>query len=229
MVSSDTYDNELSPLEYARLNGLCRDHLAEPLPLLGHNLLAPPTFNGLSDDSDLPQFDIQGKDAFSTEERLTVSREAARLLASVAKEHSINSINSLVLPLLDCRRTKNLRVEFPLLRTDHESDCKRFAQRKGFELQLKDVKLPLEIVKEEDDEGLTFPSRLYSVGEEIMGKLKVEKLEVRKETMAYLQHTLKYTWFESDEKEFWDMLKTYKRVSSYHQFASCLYYLQCFS
>jgi len=58
---------------------------------------------------------------------------------------------------------KRAKLELPLIKTDHEMDCKNFARRDDFEIKLCDIKLPLEMVDEENNEGLAWPSRFASL------------------------------------------------------------------
>jgi hypothetical protein len=208
--SSDNEEEDLTPIQYARLNGLSCDYLAEPMPLSHIDKLRKDTHDGLTDDSHLRQFNFEPE--LDTEERLSISKDAALLLASVAKEESVDWADSLVLSTLGSRDVKRMRVEEPFLKSDHKRDCKEFAKREGFEIKLKDVKLPSEIVNEENDEGLGWPSKFWSLGAEVMENLKQEKITVQRDTLVYLQNTLKATWTEEDGIGLWNRELKYKRV-----------------
>lgn len=206
--SATSAEEDLAVLEYARLSGIARDHLAEPLDAYIKELQdKTPKDDGLTSDAHLPQLEFP---SVSTIERLNLSREGLELLASITKEESIDDI---LLPMLDCRRTKKLRVESPVLRSDHESDCKDFARREGFETKLEEIILPQEHVNEANGGGLGFPPHLWNKGAEIMEQLKHEKLAVAKETMLYLKVIIKDTWADEDEQELWSSLLPYKKVS----------------
>lgn len=217
-MASHTNDDEeeLSPLEYARLNQLCRDYLSEPLPHSHIEALQREDLEILVDHPRLPLLELP--DNFSTDERLTLSKDAARLLASVTQDETDDSIDTFVLSMLDCRYSKKLRVEMPLLRSDHETDCREFALRDSFEIRLQDIQLPLEVVDEANNEGLGWSIRLRSLSIELMEQLKLEKLEVRRDTMGYFQNAVKVNWTDEDDNEIWSSLMMYKRVSNSTRF-----------
>jgi len=208
--SQSSHEEDLTPLEYARVHGLSLDYLADSASFPHILKLQQEIHNCLTDDSHLHQFNFGTN--FSTEERLEVSRDAASLLASLNQDETLEWIDSLVLPMLDVREIKKMRLELPLLSTDHESDCRAFARREGFEVKLEDVKLPMETVNDENNEGLMWPSRFLNLGAEIVEHLKHEKLEVSRDTLVYLQNILKNSWTEEDEKTVWDNKLKYKRV-----------------
>ena len=204
----DYYD--ISALEYARKNGLSRDYLKEPyfasnLDVFGDHQ------NGLTYDCHLPKFDLTAD--INTDERLALSKDAALLIASVSQEETSAWSDSTMLRMIAAKKRQNFRLELPLLRSDHETDCKKFAQREGFEIKLQDVKLPLEMVDEQNNEGLEFSSSLWGKGEEVLENLKKEKLEVSRVTLVYLQNNLKEDWTEEDDKAIYASLQTYRRVS----------------
>jgi len=210
--TSEKGEEEPSPLEYARLHHLSRNYLEAKIGFTEVGILRDAAFEGLSDDSHLLQFDFGPE--LKIEERATLSKEAAILLRFASCEDDAEHVESLTRSLLDSREfLKKMRIELPLLESDHATDCRRFGSREGFEITTKDVRFPLEIVDEEKGEGLSFPSRWENRGSELMETLKEERLAIGKETMLYLQDTLKVTWTEDDEKALWAQEQTYKRVS----------------
>ena len=207
---SDGEDDDLTPLEYARYHGLSRDPLADFFAFTHIGALQADIPDDFIDDS-LPQFDFGVEPRL--DERLTLSKEAARLLQAVAHEDTQETIDALTLSMLGSSGVKNSRVELPLLKTDHETDCKHFAQWDGFEIKLKDVKFPLEVVDDEKNEGIKFPSSYWNLGDGIMEELKKEKLEVSKNTMVFLKEALTNVWTKEDDEELWQAEMNYKRVS----------------
>jgi hypothetical protein len=207
---SDEEDDDLTPLEYARLHELSRDHLSDTFAFTHIEALQADIPEGITDDS-LPQFDFGVEPRL--DERLTLSKEAARLLQAVAHQDTQETIDALILPMLGSSEVKNTRVELPLLETDHETDCKHFAQQDGFEIKLKDVRFPLEVVDDEKNEGVKFPSAYWHLGDGIMEELKKEKLEVSKNTMVFLKEALTNVWTKEDDEELWQAEMKYKRVS----------------
>jgi hypothetical protein len=205
----DQIVDEPSPLQYARSNGLARDYMGDQLAFSELVKLQTAVQHGLTDNNELHQFDFGSE--VKVEERLKISREGALLLSSVSQEDE--AINALVLPMFKTRSiTKKARLELPLLRTDHEKDCKNFARRDDFEIKLCDIKLPLEMVNEENNEGLVWPSKFSSLGEELVEQLKQEKISVSRDVLSYLQDVLTNDWTEEDDKSFWESEQRYKRV-----------------
>ena len=210
--SSDEAE-ELSALAYARANGLARNPLEEPHPLSYLAALSTWIDEDRPDDSHLPQFKFP---SCSTDEYLEVSKEALDLIAEVSKPETSESIDAILLSMLGSTDIRSMRFELPLLRSDHESDCKEFASRDGFEIKLQDIKLPLEVVDEAKGEGLTIPSKYWNQGVEIMEELKKEHLDVTRETIAYLGEALKVSWNDADEKAVWASVHDYKKVRQLH-------------
>jgi hypothetical protein len=165
----------------------------------------------LADDSHLRSFDFGPE--LGVEERLSISKEAALLLASITREQTAEEIDVLVSPMLhSIDGIKKLKLELPLLRSDHEADCKEFGRKEGFEIKLKDVKLPLEIVNIENGEGLQWPSHFRALGTKIAKELKQERISVSKDTVGYLSRKLTSVWTEEDEEDLWKREQSYKRV-----------------
>jgi hypothetical protein len=208
--SSEEEEEDISPLEYARKNDLSRDYLKEPYLITNLDIFGDYQ-ETLTDDSYLPQFDLTAN--VNTDESLTISEDAASLIASVAREDSSEWVDNTMFQMIRSREYKNLRQELPLLKSDHETDCKKFAQREGFEIKLTNVKLPLEMVDEENNEGLGFSFTMWRKGSESLENLKKERLEVSRDTLAYLQNILKSDWTEEDEKNLWTSVQTYKKAS----------------
>lgn len=208
--SSDGDDEDLTPLEYARLHGLCRDYLSDTLAFEHIWRLQATCSEEINDDS-LPEFDFGPEPRL--DERFSLSKDAARLLQAVAKQDTQETIDKLMFPMLGGSEIRNARVELPLLRSDHETDCRNFARRNGFEIKLQDVRFPLEVVDQEKNEAVGFPSSYWQLGDGIIEDLKQERLEVTRDTMAYLQKALTNTWSRKDDEELWQAEMTYKRVS----------------
>ncbi|TVY68758.1 Nucleoporin [Lachnellula suecica] len=205
---SEEDENDLTPLEYARSHGLSRNYLAETLPFDHIKALQDGIREYVSDEL-LPQFDFGVEPRL--DERFSLSKDAARFLQDVAHQDSQETIDALILPMLGSSDVKNARVELPLLKSDHESDCKRFARWDGFEIKLKDVRFPLEMVDEEENESIKFPTAYWKLGDGIMEELKKEKLGISKETLSYLQAALKNVWTREDDEALWQAEMNYKR------------------
>ena len=207
--SSDE-EPETSPLQYARENGLCCDHLQTPYHASNLNVFADYQ-NGLLDDCHLQQFKLCAE--INTDERLTASKEAALLIASVSREGTFEWVDDTVVQMITSSKHIVPRLELPLLKSDQETDCKTFARREGFEIKLQDIKLPLEMVDGENNGCIGFSPSLCNKGTEILEELKKERLEVSKDTLLYLQSILRSDWTDENEEKVWESTFTYQKVS----------------
>ena len=201
-------------LEYARLHSLCQDHLADPYPFSCPIDWKSETNESL-DDSQLTQLHLSTN--ISTDERLNITKEGAQLIASIARDESALP-DPFTVPIFDTYRLKKLRLELPLLKSDHDNDCREFLQRTGYKANLTDIKFPNEDVDEENDEGLTFPARFWKLGPEMMQSIAKEKVEVTRDGMEFLQTMLSPVATAEDEKEVWESCCVYRVVC-------CLYSL----
>ncbi|KAI9745743.1 MAG: hypothetical protein M1818_001279 [Claussenomyces sp. TS43310] len=191
---------ELSPLEYARKHGLAIDHLAESLPWDHIHALQESSSEILPTDSHLPQ--IKAAPSFYTAERLTVDKGAAKLLTDANRIISTAEENSsFITPLLDVRKIRDLRVEVPLLRSDHEADCRAFAKRQDTK---SDLNLPVDTLDDERDEGLGWPAAIKALPGQVIEEMKTAKLEVARKSLIYLQDLLKNSWTVEDEEKVWE-------------------------
>ncbi|APA13160.1 hypothetical protein SS1G_14061 [Sclerotinia sclerotiorum 1980 UF-70] len=190
---------------FARSVGIARDHQLDDTSvdiLLSMKEDVYHKFISDLNDSHLPQLNVKAES--NTNERMSISANAMRLLTSVAENESRESINALVYPFLGSKKSKYMRVESPLLRSDHESDFREFARREGFEVKPQDIRLPLELVSVENNDGLEFPPEFYNFETEIFDIVANEKIEVTKNAMISLHTTLKATLTKEDEQKIWE-------------------------
>ncbi|RKF83864.1 putative nucleoporin nup49 [Golovinomyces cichoracearum] len=206
---------EMSALEYARLNGLSWDYKAERSGLLELErikFIDQMRDTNTLDDSHLSAFEFGPE--MRVEERLIISKEAALLIQSVARSDGSDPATDLNLFSSGEKRTsKEFRLELPLLHSDHEKDCRDFGNKENFEIKIQDVKLPLEVLDEEKNRGLTWSSELWNSGPELIKKIKLERFCVSKETLSYLQEILrKDSWTVEDAKSMWINEQTYQKA-----------------
>lgn len=206
-MSSDV--SELTAAQYARLHGLSADHLAEPLPESHIEALRDHIPEGLTDDTHLPHIDLPVDG--SKQETLTLDKGAAELLQGANNGLATpGELEAIIFPLLDTRQTKKLRLETPLLRTDHDSDFRSFAR---WEIShFKDGCLPWEPLDDEMDVGLEWPKRLKDLPAKLLKELESEKIEVQKDILVYLQAAIKGNLTADDDEEVWESEISYKRV-----------------
>ncbi|KAF2451465.1 hypothetical protein P171DRAFT_401003 [Karstenula rhodostoma CBS 690.94] len=182
----DVIEHEPTVLEYARFHGLCSDFTNE----------LPQCYNSVSISDETFDFDLRDpKDAPAltnpavelTKERLAVSKEAAVLLKST---YSIAAAPlDLLLVANGGRRILSLKQEVPILRTDNELDLLAFGS--VMEPNFTDLKIPLEPIDEENDEGLEWPSMYFSYPTQCTKRAKSEKLGVSRETLLFLQEAIR--------------------------------------
>jgi hypothetical protein len=209
--SSGSEEEDISAVEYARLNGLARNYLTDKTHSTVLGGLQGTLDNGLVCDTHLQQLKIPVD--CNTCERLSISKDGAQWLSWVMHPEpyeAIDVIGSFILESLEFKRT---RLELPLLNSDHESDVMGFATRDTFELQLKDVRLPLEVLDIERNECLNFSTGLWNLGTEILEELKREKLLVTRESLQYIRSAIRWYWDDVDEEELRGNKKNYARVS----------------
>jgi len=108
---------------------------------------------------------------------------------------------------------ESLKLEAPILRSDHGTDCRRLARRvKAFLKEaLPDHRLPLHPVDMAQGEGLEFPESMAEMDTEQMKVIEQESLEVTKSTLLYLMRNLKTDLTNNDQ---WDLVES---VSPYHR------------
>lgn len=208
-------ETEISPLEYARSNQLSLNYLADRTGLIELQSFQRAEMRknlNISDDSHLSGVNF-GPDLL-IEERLIISKDAAKLIESTTCLEIPEKINSHILNLLEKKKiASSLKCEFPLLQSDHETDSKKFKGREDFEIGIQSVKLPLEEVDEQKNQGLTWSSELWSLSQKLINKLKSEKLCVSKGVLSYLQNSREFFWTSDNSDLIFYNQMTYKRAS----------------
>ncbi|KAI5310745.1 hypothetical protein KEM55_002648 [Ascosphaera atra] len=125
------------------------------------------------DDTDLPSLDFDAVSSFvdaALKEKLTLSRKATALVASVVHPHlQMNGYEFARCDVSHHTRARLQRLELPALFTDHELDVASFKQGS---LERIKIDLPLEKVNEENDEGLGFSEAFWASADEGLGKAK---------------------------------------------------------
>ena len=176
-------DHELQLSEYARFYGLTADHLkGNPLAALA---ISDNLFVGSEDDHDL--FSIGENLPVDLDEKLVTGKHEALLLNSI-REPLEDTLVFDEEPQLNTHRFGKIKVELPLLKTDHESDMRIFQEPVVPELA--NEHLPLEILDEEADEGLMWPTVYQELPEQFMLEAKKEQLDMTLDVMEYLQASL---------------------------------------
>ena len=201
-------EEEPSILDYARFYGLISDHL-EPHPL--RRIATRDTLHSLelADDDGLSPLNFPA--CGLPQERLTVDAGAAVMLSSIAALAKVPPGHDD--RVIDTHRIRNLKLELPLLRSDHEIDMLSFGPQLLPDLEHEF--LPLEAVNEEADEGLTWPSICYQLPGKFANNSTSEKLCVSSNALAYLQETLNFHLDDHDGFEYDD--QACRKVHTKHE------------
>ncbi|KAK0663028.1 hypothetical protein QBC41DRAFT_26882 [Cercophora samala] len=101
----------------------------------------------------------------------------------------------------------SLKLEPPIIRSDHNSDCRRLTRRvTSFQKDtLPDHGLPLDYSDVARGEGLEFAESASAMEKEMLEKVAAQPLEVTKESVAYLVDILKTEWTDKSQ---WDLLES---------------------
>ena len=202
---------EPSIIDYARFHGLACDHLqVSPLQELG---LTENLGSSLDDPPDLVHIDPT--DFKLPQERLTLDADAASLLQSISELQKQPPVLTEEDLGINRHRVQRMKLELPLLRSDHEVDVIEF--KSPIVPNLEDEFLPLESVNIEEDEGLEWPSHYYALPDDLTKKAKSEKMEASKDDLLFLQDALTFHLGCADGAEYGgfevaDLL--YKKVNS---------------
>ncbi|KAL2373530.1 hypothetical protein RJ035_000451 [Blastomyces gilchristii] len=183
---------EPSILEYARFHDVAINSIPNPL------LLAPPEIEdidlSLCDISNHPSIDLEDihrEIQTKTREKLDANWASAPLLSSIIKL-SIDERptgNHYHYEEIDCstdsRRIRDMKLEAPVLQTDHERDMRAF--RRGISLDYVQIDVALEYLDDENDESLKFPSSFWSQGKRLWRTAQGERLSCMKDSLLLMQ------------------------------------------
>lgn len=192
----DQHEQEMSPegppepslLDYARFYGLARDHLATN-PAQLDLPFAREASDGPSLDTEEPddQIRLPVPAPFEARERLSASRDAAVLLTWVRRPVAEDDFEY---PHVQARPgSKRLKLELPVLRTDHDLDMQQHITPILPDLDRLDT--ALEPPDADADEGLTWPRAAYALSTQLRTHAREERLCVSKDVLLYLQGIVK--------------------------------------
>ena len=200
---------EPSLLEYARFYGLAHDH-RKTCPLANFRradrFLDPP-------EDLLDELPINESNGCLPAEKLCFEKDAvahfAWIRTSLSEEPPIFNENT----GFDVHRFGRLKLDLPMLRTDHEWDMIEFGPR--IVPDLENEFLPFETVDEEADEGFTWPSKYNNLPDEFFERSKSETLAVSNEALLYLRDSMKGCEDDENLMSFDDGLLSYKKVGDF--------------
>ncbi|KAF7512222.1 hypothetical protein GJ744_002384 [Endocarpon pusillum] len=172
-------DAEPSLIEYARFHALADNHLHQNIGRhLPSNLLPPIA------DANLPEFKLPCF-KLPTETKFRLDSKAASLLAScMTTQQALPSSDT----LSDHHRVKNLKLEQPVLRTEHDNDMNKI---RFWKLPKATLNLRCIDSAEHEDEDLANPLTLTGLAAEWDKKIAEEKLQTTREVLKALQDTLR--------------------------------------
>ncbi|KAL8693412.1 MAG: hypothetical protein Q9218_001761 [Villophora microphyllina] len=168
-------------VDYARYHGISQNHL-EINPL---DLQHPPDDISAEQDDELEWQQLRTAASSPPPERFVAVKEASVLLAATnAKQYEGCQFEGYdVTPVY---RMRNLKLELPLLRSDHEVDMLEFVHK--IEPNLAEEFIPAETLDDELDEGLGWPSYCHELPDKVFQKAQNEKLEVAKDVLGYMKN-----------------------------------------
>ena len=181
--STMAQSSEPSLIDYARYHGLTANY--RDLDLNNHITELAGYCSAPEDDADeLPDFVPPHCDFIFAEPKFRLNDGELVILASSVQTPSGPDWRAF---LPDLHRTQNLKLEEPVLLTDHEHDCETFTIHPG--LDLEDYAIRPD--EEEETEGdLIWPVELLNAATLWDRKVRHERLQTTKEVMIHLQQSL---------------------------------------
>lgn len=187
---------EPSLLDYARFHGVASPTL--PSSDLTE-YISPDTLESLEsslqhpDASDL-QTEISTAAAQITskqKERLQIERDGAIFLSSIVKPPAQQP--PLYPPSTNRHRVRNMKIDPPLLQSDHELDLLAFSSGK-ISIDPSELDLPFEKLEVENDEALEWPLYYMDFPAQVWERVRTEKLDCAKEVLLYIQEIRNVGW-----------------------------------
>ena len=189
-----------SVLEYARHHGLAFDHRAEDLEN-EISMLGDEGGRGAFDTADLLKFIPSEGDELLTEAKFQLNDRERALLAASIRPPAAPAWDSL---LPNPHRIRDLKLEVPILSTDHEADMKTFSQKQS--LDLEDLGISLATIDGDKDGLLCLPSEITDLAEQWDSEVAGEKLQATKDVLLWLQKTLRDPCKTEDITMSWHLL-----------------------
>ncbi|KAK3318992.1 hypothetical protein B0H66DRAFT_575586 [Apodospora peruviana] len=217
MSQTSEFESIAEADEYARCNGLTIDCLSNRWPgLVDHDEAIATTLTKTEPGELIELQDLQEclfRPIIPMPDHWQVPLGSLKLLGETCKPCKEGEIVRLTTQLCFpwTSESKTLKIEPPILQSDHDADCQHLARKVEAYLAgpLPDHRLPLHPTDVDKDEGLKFPTRARIGNELVMKSLGRETIKVNRKTLAVLVHNLKAEWTSADQKEFVEGLWTY--------------------
>lgn len=189
---------EPSILEYARFHGVASSTLPSS-DLLAY--ISPDTLESLEStlqDPSTGDFETKLSTAAThvkskEKERLEIERDGAVFLSSIIKP---TTQQPLLHPASTSRhRVKNMKIDPPILQSDHELDMRAFSHGVSvIPLDPSKLDLPLEQLEVENDEGIEWPRYYMDFPAQVWEMVRAEKLDCTREVLLFIQGVRDVRW-----------------------------------
>jgi hypothetical protein len=178
---SGNADANPSLIEYARFHGLAVDHTShENASLLEHSSLREMR------RAKMPEFKISDTGHLPPEPKFRLNRTAVSLLSSALQPPPMPDWSSM---LSDHQRAKKLKLERPALRTDHDTDMKKFRCRRLPSME--SLHLPFFVAGQRRGQRFDWPASIRNNARKWNEKITEEKLQTTWEVLKFLQDTIR--------------------------------------
>ena len=151
-----------------------------------------------------------------TPEQPDLSAGSLRLIQEACKTRKEQEVRALMeeLCFLETSEQKWLKLEPPLLATNHDRDCRQLARKLKALAEAPLTSHGLSLIRTEvgSGEGLGFSDAEKKGDAELMEAFDRETLEVTRESLVFLAESLRTEWTESDRRDLFESVSTYKGV-----------------
>lgn len=171
-----------SLIEYARFHGLAESHTVQDIRKCFLTKLLPHV-----EDTEIPQFTMIQVERFPPEPKFRLNSKTASLLASCLRPPPAPA-QAWPSTLSDYHRLKNLKLEHPVLKTDHASDMNKVRTRKISKTMVLDLP-PIEVA-EKASGNLVWSPGIPILASNWNKKVTGEKLQTTLQVFKALQETL---------------------------------------
>ncbi|KAK4189490.1 hypothetical protein QBC35DRAFT_142342 [Podospora australis] len=216
-TQSPPEENDMEADEYARINGLTIESFFNPWPEIlktAGSIAASVTHvepGSLIEDKRLQE--CLFRPLIPASEQWDVTTASLQVLQEGVRRCTPGEVVDLMEQVC---RPETMKVELPLLRSDHESDCRRLARKVEVfrKEQLTDHGLPLQPVDVNKGEGVEFPKSAGAMDEKMTQSIEKEKFEMNKDSLVYLMDTLKMEWTEQDRGDLLASQNVYQGIGA---------------
>ena len=193
---SDANEHEdFDIVEYARFYGLCKDSTKGNAlqDIKSHSALLQ-SISELEDP--LCAKSVEELEEAGLKERINVDRDAVAWLQWISLLQQLPPFDGF--NQLKQDSPLRLKLELPLLKTNHELDMRDFCSLPASALS--QINFSLEELDDETGESLTWPSSVENLPAQYDAQLKAEKVTITREVLLHLQSSIKDCFTKEDEQ-----------------------------